>query len=138
MLLIDDILFSPVKGVMWIFRQIHELAEDELAGEADRIRESLTDLYMLLETGQITEDEFEQQEAVLLDRLDALDEEDDMLGDEPGDDEDDEYEEDDDEEDDDEEDDDDEDDDDEDDDDEEDDDDDEDDDDEDEPEGTTK
>ncbi|WJV67090.1 gas vesicle protein GvpG [Pectobacteriaceae bacterium CE70] len=92
MLLIDDILFSPVKGVMWIFRQIHELAEDELAGEADRIRESLTDLYMLLETGQITEDEFEQQEAVLLDRLDALDEEDDMLGDEPGDDEDDEYE----------------------------------------------
>jgi hypothetical protein len=81
MLLVDDILFSPVKGILWIFRQIHELAEEELAGEADRIRESLTDLYMLLETGQITEEEFEQQEAVLLDRLDALDEEDDMIGD---------------------------------------------------------
>jgi ribosomal protein L29 len=81
MLLVDDILFSPVKGIMWIFRQIHELAEEELAGEADRIRESLTDLYMQLETGEITEEEFEQQEAVLLDRLDALDEEDVMIGD---------------------------------------------------------
>lgn len=81
MLLVDDILFSPVKGIMWIFRQIHELAEEELAGEADRIRESLTELYMLLETGGMTEEEFEQQEAVLLDKLDALDEEDDMIGD---------------------------------------------------------
>lgn len=81
MLLVDDILFSPVKGIMWIFRQIHELAEEELAGEADRIRESLTELYMQLEAEQITEEEFEQQEAVLLDRLDALDEEDDMIGD---------------------------------------------------------
>ncbi|MDP3589165.1 MAG: gas vesicle protein GvpG [Methylobacter sp.] len=81
MLLVDDILFSPVKGILWVFRQIHELAEEELAGEADRIRESLTELYMQLEAGQITEEEFEQQEAVLLDRLDALDEEDNMIGD---------------------------------------------------------
>ena len=81
MLLVDDILFSPVKGIMWIFRQIHELAEEELAGEADRIRESLTELYMQLETGEITEEEFEQQEVELLDRLDALDEENDVIGD---------------------------------------------------------
>lgn len=98
MLLVDDILFSPVKGIMWIFRQIHELAEEELAGEADRIRESLTELYMQLETGEITEEEFEQQEAVLLDRLDVLDEEDDVIGDTDADDneedEDDEYDED--------------------------------------------
>ena len=100
MLLVDDILFSPVKGIMWIFRQIHELAEEELAGEADRIRESLTELYMQLETGEITEEEFEQQEAVLLDRLDALDEEDDVIGDADADDneENDEYDEDEDEE----------------------------------------
>lgn len=83
MLLVDDILLSPVKGITWIFRQIHELAEEELAGEADRLRESLTDLYMMLETGQISEAEFEEQEEALLDRLDALDEEDDMIG-EPG------------------------------------------------------
>jgi hypothetical protein len=36
---------------------------------------------MQLETGEITEAEFEEQEAALLDRLDALDEEDDLIGD---------------------------------------------------------
>lgn len=81
MLLIDNILFSPVKGINWIFKKIHELAQEELVGEADRIRESLTELYMQLETGEITEAEFEEQEAELLDRLDALDENDDMIGD---------------------------------------------------------
>lgn len=80
MLLVDDILFSPVKGINWIFKKIHQLAQEELDGEADRIRESLTELYMQLETGEITEAEFEEQEAVLLDRLDALDEEDDIIG----------------------------------------------------------
>jgi hypothetical protein len=105
MLLVDDILFSPIKGINWIFRKIHELAQEELVGEADRLRESLTELYMQLETGEITEEEFEQQETLLLDRLDALDEDDDMIGDvEDGDeDEDDEYEEEDEEDDDDEE-----------------------------------
>ena len=80
MLLVDDILFSPIKGINWIFKKIHELAEEELSGEADRIRESLTELYMQLETGEISEEEFEEQEALLLDRLDALDEEDDLIG----------------------------------------------------------
>ena len=87
MLLVDDILFSPVKGINWIFKKIHELAEEELSGEADRIRDSLTELYMQLETGEITEEEFEQQETVLLDKLDALDEEDDLIEDEDEDDE---------------------------------------------------
>jgi len=82
MLLVDDILFSPIKGINWIFKQIHELAEEELSGEADRIRDNLTELYMQLETGEITEEEFEAQEAILLDRLDDLDEEDNMIGDE--------------------------------------------------------
>jgi len=92
MLLVDDILFSPVKGINWIFKKIHELAEEELSGEADRIRDNLTELYMQLETGEITEEEFEQQETVLLDKLDALDEEDDLIEDEQDDDEDEEEE----------------------------------------------
>ena len=61
MLLVDDILFSPVKGINWIFKKIHELAEEELAGEADRLRENLTELYMQLETGEITEEAYRQQ-----------------------------------------------------------------------------
>jgi hypothetical protein len=80
MLIVDDVLLFPVKGINWIFKQTHESAEEELAGEGDRIRENLTELYMLLETGQISEKEFEQQEKELLDRLDNLDEEDEMIG----------------------------------------------------------
>ena len=81
MLLVDDILFSPIKGINWIFKKVHELAQEELVGEADRLRDNLTELYMQLEAGQITEEEFEQQETLLLDRLDALDEDDNMIGD---------------------------------------------------------
>ncbi len=84
MLIVDDILFFPVKGINWIFKQIHEIAEEELAGEGDRIRNSLTELYMMLETGQITEEEFDQQEKVLLDRLDTLEEDDDIIDNETG------------------------------------------------------
>ncbi len=97
MLLVDNILFSPVKGINWIFKKIHSLAQEELEGEGDRIREDLTELYMQLETGAITEAEFEEQEAILLDRLDALDEEDDIIGGSDDEDDDDEDEDDDDE-----------------------------------------
>jgi hypothetical protein len=89
MLLVDDILFSPVKGIQWIFKEVHKLAEEELSGESDRIRESLVELYMRLETDQITEEEFDRQESGLLDRLDALDEDDLMIGDDDDDDDDD-------------------------------------------------
>jgi hypothetical protein len=72
MFLVDDILLSPVKGVLWVFREIHDAAQQELAGESQAITAALSELYMRLETGQITEAEFDAQEKVLLDRLDRL------------------------------------------------------------------
>ncbi|MCX5889836.1 MAG: gas vesicle protein GvpG [Deltaproteobacteria bacterium] len=72
MFLVDDILLSPVKGVLWVFREIHEAAQQELAGESEAITGALSELYMKLEIGQITETEFDAQEKVLLDRLDRL------------------------------------------------------------------
>jgi hypothetical protein len=74
MFLVDDLLLSPVKGILWIFREIHDAAQQELAGESEAITAALSELYMRLETGQITEGEFEAQEKVLLDRLDRLQE----------------------------------------------------------------
>jgi hypothetical protein len=74
MLLVDDVLLFPARGLIWLFKEIHQNAVEELEGEAERIRNELTDLYMMLETGQIDEDEFDQQEAALLDRLDSLEE----------------------------------------------------------------
>jgi len=72
MLLIDDILTSPVHGIFWIFREINKIAQKELDGEAQSISEQLRNLYMQLETDRITETEFDAGEKVLLDRLDAI------------------------------------------------------------------
>jgi hypothetical protein len=72
MFLIDDILLSPAKGLLWVFREIHDAAQQELAGESETITAALSELYMRLETGQITEAEFDAQETTLLDRLDRL------------------------------------------------------------------
>jgi hypothetical protein len=74
MLLIDDILTFPIKGIFWIFREIHNATQQEQAGEADRITAALTELYMSLETGRITEAEFDAREQELLDRLEQLQE----------------------------------------------------------------
>jgi Gas vesicle protein G len=72
MLLVDDILFFPIHSIMWVFKEIGEIAEKELAGEATSITEQLRILYMQLETGRITEVEFEAGEKVLLDRLELI------------------------------------------------------------------
>jgi hypothetical protein len=74
MLLVDDILFFPVTGILWIFREIDKIAREELDGEAQSVTEQLRLLYMQLETGRITEQEFDAEEKILLDRLDAIDE----------------------------------------------------------------
>ena len=72
MLLVDDILFFPVQGILWVFKEIGKIAQEELAGEASTITEQLRLLYMQLETGRITEQEFDAEEKLLLDRLDEI------------------------------------------------------------------
>lgn len=73
MLLVDDILFFPVRSILWTFREISKVAHEELAGEAQSITGQLRILYMQLETGRISEQQFEAEEKLLLDRLDAID-----------------------------------------------------------------
>ena len=72
MFIVDDILTAPFKGIYWIFKEIHNAAEEEQANEADAITAKLSELYMMLETGQMTEAEFDAAEKTLLDRLDAI------------------------------------------------------------------
>jgi len=83
MLVIDDILLSPFHGLGFIVRQIQHAAEQELANESDNLRAELSELYMMLETHQITEEEFTAREATLLDRLDRVEEEDTDADDDP-------------------------------------------------------
>jgi hypothetical protein len=73
MLLVDDILTFPVSSILWIFREINKIAQEELDSEGQTITEQLRLLYMQLETGRITEEQFDAEEKVLLDRLDAID-----------------------------------------------------------------
>lgn len=72
MILVDDILLAPFRGLFWIFEEIHRAAQEEMVGDAESITAELSTLYMRLETGKITEQEFAEQEKVLLDRLDKI------------------------------------------------------------------
>lgn len=72
MFVIDDILLSPMKGFMWIVRELQNAAQQEQEGEADRLTTRLSTLYMQLETGQITTEQFDEAEAEVLARLDAI------------------------------------------------------------------
>ncbi|OGG57293.1 MAG: hypothetical protein A3F84_11390 [Candidatus Handelsmanbacteria bacterium RIFCSPLOWO2_12_FULL_64_10] len=70
MFLIDDILLSPFYGALWVFRQVAGAAHQELEAAEGAITAELSELYMMLETGRITEGEFNAREKELLDLLD--------------------------------------------------------------------
>jgi len=72
MLLVDDVLLFPVRSILWIFREIHHAAQEEIACEADGITARLSEMYMMLETGQMSEADFDAEEKKLLDRLDVI------------------------------------------------------------------
>jgi len=74
MFLIDDILLFPFKSLLWIFREINNAVEEDQKAEPEAITAKLSELYMMLETEQITEAEFDAAEKILLDRLDSLNE----------------------------------------------------------------
>jgi hypothetical protein len=67
---VDDLLLAPIRSVLWIFREIHNAAQEELADEAESITAELSNLYMRLETGKVSEEEFAAEEKILLERLD--------------------------------------------------------------------
>jgi hypothetical protein len=72
MFLIDDVLCSPFKGLMFVFSEIHKAVELDAGNQAQAIRTGLGELYMLLETGQITEAEADAREKELLDLLEVV------------------------------------------------------------------
>ncbi|RJX35692.1 MAG: gas vesicle protein GvpG [Desulfarculus sp.] len=82
MLLIDDLLMAPFRGLLWIFREIHNAAEQEMASEAENLTAQLSELYLLLESGNISDEEFDQKEAEILDRLEEINQREGNSGDE--------------------------------------------------------
>lgn len=74
------LLSAPFRGLLRVFEEVADRADEELYGE-DAIKAELADLYMRLEAGTITEEEFEQREAELVQRLEEIDEHNGRTGD---------------------------------------------------------
>lgn len=72
MLIVDDLLLAPFKGVLWVFKKVQQAANEELERRQRQTRSELSVLYMQLETGRISESEFDAKEKQLLDRLDRV------------------------------------------------------------------
>jgi hypothetical protein len=72
MFLIDDLLLAPLRGVHFVASSIYDAVQEEVEQERRALRGELNDLYMELEAGNITEEEFDQREEEVLDRLDEL------------------------------------------------------------------
>lgn len=72
MIVLDRIVTSPGRGLMWVFRSIHKAVQEQGEHEVTDTRARLSDLYTQLEHGEITEEEFDDLEKELLDRLEEL------------------------------------------------------------------
>lgn len=69
MFILDDILIAPI---LWVFKEINNAVQKEITGEAETITRALSELYTKVESGAITEEQFEAEETRLLDRLDEI------------------------------------------------------------------
>ena len=68
MLLIDDILFAPIKGIIWVGKKIEDMSQEELS-DKEKIKEKLMELQLRYELDEITEEEYNQKERELLEYL---------------------------------------------------------------------
>ena len=69
--IIDDILLSPLKFTVWIAEKLKENAYREITDES-RVHEELLALQMRYEMEEISEEEYEKEEAGLMERLEAI------------------------------------------------------------------
>lgn len=73
MFLIDDLFLAPFRGIKFVAESVHDAAQDHIENERQVLRDELNDLYMQLDIGEITEEEFDRREEEILDRLETLD-----------------------------------------------------------------
>ncbi len=70
--LITKLLFfpvtGPVAGIRWSLAQVQKVVQEELVDDSS-IKEELMELQMLVELGDIDDDEYARREGVLMQRL---------------------------------------------------------------------
>jgi hypothetical protein len=68
------LLFAPITGLAWIAEQIQERADTEL-DDTENLSKRLLTLQLAFDMGEISEEDFEEQEEALLLAIQALEEE---------------------------------------------------------------
>jgi hypothetical protein len=71
MFLIDSILLAPLKGMIWMGQKLVDMAQKELSDKG-RIKEELMRLQLQFELDEIGQQEYDQKEKELLDRLGTI------------------------------------------------------------------
>lgn len=65
-------LSAPIRGVMWLARQLEAMAAQELMAEEEAALRELQALHRALEAGRLDEAAFDRAEARLLCRIEAI------------------------------------------------------------------
>ena len=71
MLLIDDLLLLPISGFKFVFRTLQKVAEEQYTDDAP-VKERLLELQLKLEAGEVSEEEYVAEEAVIMRELRAI------------------------------------------------------------------
>jgi hypothetical protein len=69
--LIDDLLLAPGRAVLFLFEELAKKAREEMLDDGP-LKQQLQEIYALLESGKISDREFEAAEFELVQRLDAI------------------------------------------------------------------
>jgi len=71
MFLIDDIILSPLRGIIWLSEKVNDMAQNEMSDEG-LVKERLMELQLRFELDEIDEETYTRQEKALLERLHAM------------------------------------------------------------------
>ena len=71
MFIVDDIVLSPLKGLIWLSDKINDMVQREMSDEG-LIKERLMELQLRFELDEIDEEAYTRQEKELLKRLNAI------------------------------------------------------------------
>ena len=69
--LLTSPILGPIKGVHWLATKVTEAVESKLLDES-KVRSELMELPIRLEMGEITEEEYDEQERGLVEQLNAI------------------------------------------------------------------
>lgn len=72
MIIIDSLLAAPVRGLFFVLEKVYEAVQKETEANERAIMADLSALHHALDSGAISEAEFDAREQTLLDRLDRL------------------------------------------------------------------